>query len=424
MNGKISSTLVLAGVVSALVLNACGEKDGPASGPSTSIIASAARNMEQRDGDRDDRDHGDDRDESEDGYRTRFMQVFDALRAAPVLAPLFDMYQVPSPVEYDDDAAALISLLRAVRISLSGGVVTITNRETGGVIFTGRLDALADGTFSPDQLPGGTGTPPPPPQACVYDYSAWSACQPDGTQTRTVLASSPAGCTGTPVTSQSCTYVPPVTACTSFSYSAWGACQPDGTQTRTVTGSSPTGCTGGSPVTSQSCTYVPPVTTCTSFSYSAWGACQPDGTQIRTVTGSSPSGCTGGSPVTSQSCTYVPPACAYTYSAWSACSSSGTQTRTVVSSSPAGCTGTPVLSQSCTPPTQSCGTCHAIPPATGRHAFHTSFLSCGTCHGSGYSSTTTNPATHLNGVKDVASSTGWNSTTRSCSNSCHGSRSW
>jgi HYDIN/CFA65/VesB-like, Ig-like domain len=41
-------------------------------------------------------------------------------------------------------------------------------------------------------------------QACTYTYSEWGACQPDGTQTRTVLTSLPAGCTGTPVLSQSC----------------------------------------------------------------------------------------------------------------------------------------------------------------------------------------------------------------------------
>ena len=84
-------------------------------------------------------------------------------------------------------------------------------------------------------------------------------------------------------------------------------CSSDLTQSRTVTSSSPSGCTGGSPVTSQACTYVPPVTACTSFAYSTWGACQSTNTQSRTVTSSSPSGCTGGSPVTSQACTYVAP---------------------------------------------------------------------------------------------------------------------
>lgn len=92
--------------------------------------------------------------------------------------------------------------------------------------------------------------------SCVYTYSNWGACQPNGTQTMTILSAVPAGCTGTPLPlTQSCVYVPP--AC-SFAYSAWEACQSDGTQTRTVLSSSPSGCAGSTPVTSQSCTYTPP----------------------------------------------------------------------------------------------------------------------------------------------------------------------
>ena len=52
---------------------------------------------------------------------------------------------------------------------------------------------------------------------------------------------------------------PPPATCTSFTYSAWSACQSNGTQTRTVTTSSPAGCTGGAPVLSQACVYTPPL---------------------------------------------------------------------------------------------------------------------------------------------------------------------
>ncbi len=51
---------------------------------------------------------------------------------------------------------------------------------------------------------GGGSTPPPPP-TCMYTYSDWGTCQPDNTQTRTVLSAMPDGCTGTPMLSQSCT---------------------------------------------------------------------------------------------------------------------------------------------------------------------------------------------------------------------------
>ena len=101
------------------------------------------------------------------------------------------------------------------------------------------------------------------------------------------------------------TPVPPT--CTSFTYSAWGACQSNNTQTRTVTSSSPAGCTGGTPVTSQSCTYVPPPTACTSYTYTL-GACQSNGTAPVTGFTGIPAGCSGGAtPATSQPCTYVPP---------------------------------------------------------------------------------------------------------------------
>ena len=46
-----------------------------------------------------------------------------------------------------------------------------------------------------------TDTPPP---TCTYTYSPWSACQPNGTQTRTVISSTPENCQGIPILSQSC----------------------------------------------------------------------------------------------------------------------------------------------------------------------------------------------------------------------------
>ncbi|WP_246545666.1 c-type cytochrome [Pelotalea chapellei] len=76
-------------------------------------------------------------------------------------------------------------------------------------------------------------------------------------------------------------------------------------------------------------------------------------------------------------------------------------------------------------PAPACGSCHAIPPATGHHSKHVSKkVACATCHGSGYSTTAFNAATHANGVKNIVTTIGWNSTSRSCSNSCHGKETW
>lgn len=46
---------------------------------------------------------------------------------------------------------------------------------------------------------GGGGTP----GTCTYTYSAWGTCT-NGSQTRTVVTATPAGCTGTPVLTQAC----------------------------------------------------------------------------------------------------------------------------------------------------------------------------------------------------------------------------
>ncbi len=181
-----------------------------------------------------------------------------------------------------------------------------------------------------------------------FTYSGWGACQPNNTQSRTVISSSPTGCIGgNPVLTQSCTYTPP--ACTSFTYSSWGVCQSNNTQTRTIVSQSPSGCSGGSPALTQSCTYVPPLNPCTSFTYSGWGACQSNNTQSRTVLSQSPSGCSGGNSVLTQSCTYNAPSClSFTYSEWGACQPNNFRYRNVATKSPAACTGgNPVLNDSC-----------------------------------------------------------------------------
>jgi hypothetical protein len=77
-------------------------------------------------------------------------------------------------------------------------------------------------------------------------------------------------------------------------------------------------------------------------------------------------------------------------------------------------------------PTSTCGSCHAIPPASGKHSFHVNSkgYGCATCHGTGYSSSVVTAATHMNGTIDIGGSSNWNASSRSCSNSCHGTKSW
>jgi predicted CxxxxCH...CXXCH cytochrome family protein len=69
-----------------------------------------------------------------------------------------------------------------------------------------------------------------------------------------------------------------------------------------------------------------------------------------------------------------------------------------------------------------CTTCHGLPPSTGHHSNH-SGRSCGDCH-PGYSRTTVNQASHINGTKEVGNQiTAWDPTTRQCTG-CHGAATW
>jgi predicted CxxxxCH...CXXCH cytochrome family protein len=70
-----------------------------------------------------------------------------------------------------------------------------------------------------------------------------------------------------------------------------------------------------------------------------------------------------------------------------------------------------------------CGACHAIPPATGKHRIDDHVQAgCGACH-PGYGSSV-NAALHANGAKDVGDRvTRWTPSTRRCVG-CHESATW
>ncbi|MDD3292524.1 MAG: hypothetical protein PHT67_00300, partial [Candidatus Pacebacteria bacterium] len=115
---------------------------------------------------------------------------------------------------------------------------------------------------------------------CIYFYSDWSSCQASttdsttGTRTRTVISSYPEGCTGTPITTETCT--PSTSYYCEYTYSDWSDCQPIGTsttigtKTRTVISKTPENCIG-TPKTTETCTINN--STCTYF-YSDWSSCQ------------------------------------------------------------------------------------------------------------------------------------------------------
>ncbi len=78
-----------------------------------------------------------------------------------------------------------------------------------------------------------------------------------------------------------------------------------------------------------------------------------------------------------------------------------------------------------------CGSCHDIPPPTGKHPtvyFRHVFLGCTDCHGDisdRFGATITNEALHDDGKVDVIMAGGsYNAMTGSCSPSCHFSAQW
>ena len=69
-----------------------------------------------------------------------------------------------------------------------------------------------------------------------------------------------------------------------------------------------------------------------------------------------------------------------------------------------------------------CGTCHGVPPLTGQHSFHVTDqgYACNACHPPLDNAAGVDPATHVNGVKDVPSNiANWDPATKTCNASCH-----
>ena len=60
-----------------------------------------------------------------------------------VLAPLFDLYGISDNLR-TADRATVLALLHGVRFAVENGSLVVTNRKTGGVIFTGQLDRHVD----------------------------------------------------------------------------------------------------------------------------------------------------------------------------------------------------------------------------------------------------------------------------------------
>ncbi len=114
---------------------------------------------------------------------------------------------------YPDGSAARVGSNQpnngAFRFSVNAG-------QTASKIYRMRVSAAKFGALADGEegLSSSFMVIPPFPAVCTYTYSAWSQCQPNNRQTRSITSTSPPGCSSTPVpsvTSRFCAYVPPAT---------------------------------------------------------------------------------------------------------------------------------------------------------------------------------------------------------------------
>jgi mono/diheme cytochrome c family protein len=379
----------------------------------------------------------------------RHREVAGSLRT--VLAPLFELYQTdrdPVTDEFEADHTGLDAMFDDVRIYVSSGRVIVRNNRTSDVIFEGPADNIASGTFYRQCMPGQETSTTTADGAALYANKCGSchgqlaASRKKGATADRIQSAITADAGGmgylstlTPAEVQAIadalatTSTPPATQPTTPATPDGAALYADncgnchrplatsgkGGRTATQIDSAIKGNAGGMG-------YLSTLTA---------AEIQAIADALATISTPPPAVSADGTML---------------YASWCgschnvlATSSKGGRTATQIDSAIKGNAGgmgylstltaaeiqaiADALATTSTPP-PACGSCHTIPPSTGRHTFHRSRATCATCHGAGYSTTAVNSATHANGVVNIASTPGWNPTTRSCSNSCHGSERW
>ncbi len=285
-------------------------------------------------------------------------------RLEVVLAPLLDRYGISDP---SSNRAAVRQLLEDVRFEVRRGVLTVTNRATGAVIFTGPLDDLASGTFDPGAMPPGPGpTPGTGEGALLYDVNCSSCHGPLATSDvrgesagdiQEAIEEDEGGMGA--LSGLTLTQLQAIAAALSGSGGGGGTPPPpaDGALLYDVNCSSCHGPLATSDVRGESAGEIREA-----IQEDEGGMGSLSGltlTQLQAIAAAlSGSGGGGG----------TPGACTFTYGAWGACVN-GSQTRTLISATPPGCTGTPVLTQSCT----------VNPPPIDGAALYSTY--CAGCHG-------------------------------------------
>jgi len=386
---------------------------------------------------------------------SRHRAAMENLRTA--LAPLFAQYQTTSnPVSdrFEADHTGLDALFDDVKIFVNNGMIIVRNKRTSQVIFQGPIDNIASGTFYNENIPVVAVTGPGSGQidgAALYTnkcgscHGALATSRKIGRTAAQIQAaiSANAGGMGS-LSTMDAAELQAIAA-------ALGSTTPTSTPTSTPT----QGAIDGAALYTQYCngchgsgkkgSSATSIQNAINSNRGGMGSLSLTSAQIQAIA-------TGGTtPAPTPTPTPAPTDGAALYTTYcSRCHGplatsghrgatasqiqtgintiSGMMSLSTLTSAQIQAIAAALGSTTPTPtPTPSaCSSCHSIPPSTGMHSFHVNSqgVSCSTCHGTGYSKTTVNTATHQNGVVNIATTPGYNANSGTCSNSCHGSKSW
>jgi len=354
-----------------------------------------------------------------DKMQTAVSDLLEKLR--PLLKKFAADGKHPIKDEYKADHHGLDDMFDHVDITIIDGVLTITNKATGAVIFSGSIMDIKHGHFTDNDndLPLPTVTLVAPTNVATLGGTgqvtlSWNAVS-NATSYNVYYSatSSVTTTTGTKITNATTSYVHSGLTANSTLYYIVTAVNSSGEGTA----SAQIAATTASDVPVLTAPVAPSGVTATGGVNQvsiSWPAVA-DATSYNVYWSTTSGVTTGGTKIVGATSAYIKSGLSDGTTYYFVVTAANSAGESAVSAEVSAATNA-------APPATSCTTCHAIPPAIGQHSMH-SFTSCGTCHGAGYSSTTVNAATHKNGVKNLDSSTGWNATARSCANSCHGTRS-
>jgi mono/diheme cytochrome c family protein len=377
---------------------------------------------------------------------SRHRAIADSLKTA--LAPLFELFQTtinPVTDRFDADHTGLDALFDNVKIFVNNGMIFVANKNPYGLIFKGPIDNIASGTFYPQNMP----IIASPEGSAAIDGAALYASK-CGSCHGALATSSKRGRTAAQIQAA----IGNINAMNSLSSLAPAQVQAiaaalGSTSPSTPPSSTPSdgavlyaswcgSCHGSLATSSKRGRTASQIQSAISSVSQMRSLSSLTATQVQSI--ATALGTTSTTPPATDGATLYASYCSGCHGALASSTKGGrtaAQIQAAIGSQSAmsslsSLTATQVQAvadalAATTPAPLVCGSCHAIPPATGQHSTHAGqHVACGTCHGSGYSSTTVNSTTHNNGVKNIASGStpGWNPTTRSCSNSCHGTHYW